>query len=209
MRGNAVHLTHSLAIAIASAGSLTLALAGCGGGDPPGATKSIATPSTNSSAKGPAASATNAAPLELTPVDRPAYDARIARHLGKVVLVDFWATWCAPCVEQLPHTVKLAERYRDGGLAVMCVSCDEPSELEPIRAVLRSKGAGVVENLVSQFGTSPQTMEAFEIATGALPAYKLYDRKGALRRTFELNPQAERQFTPEDIDAAVEKLLAE
>lgn len=209
MGGNAPQSSRYLAIAIACAGSLTFAFTGCSGGNPPSATESRATVSDDTPSTDRPAGAIGSRAIELTPVDRQAYDARVAKHLGKVVLVDFWATWCAPCVEQLPHTVELAERYRDGGLAVMCVSCDEPSELEPIRTVLQSKGAGVVENFVSQFGGSPQTMEAFEIASGALPAYKLYDRKGALRQTFELNPQAERQFTPEDIDAAVEKLLVE
>jgi hypothetical protein len=58
-------------------------------------------------------------------------------------------------------------------------------------------------------GTSSESFDAFEIASGALPHYKLYDRTGKLRRTFELDPSAKKQFTPADIDAAVTELLAE
>ncbi len=209
MRASVLRLSHLSAIAIAWAGLAAIALPGCGSGDPPTATKSTVTGSESAPSSGKAADAAGSTTLQLTLVDRPAFDARVAKHLGQVVLVDFWATWCAPCVEQLSHTAELAERYRGRELVVMSVSCDEPTDLEPIRAVLQSKGADVIENLVSQFGGSPQTMEAFEIAPGALPAYKLYDRNGALRQTFELDLQAERQFTPEDIDAAVEKLLTE
>ena len=52
-------------------------------------------------------------------------------------------------------------------------------------------------------------MEAFDIQGGALPHYKLYDRTGRLRHTFALDPTADRQFTLQEIDAAVEQLLAE
>ena len=47
------------------------------------------------------------APFELKIVDRLGYEETISHLQGKVVLVDCWATWCLPCVEQLPHTVAL------------------------------------------------------------------------------------------------------
>ena len=145
----------------------------------------------------------------LTPVDRAAYDAAIAQLGGKVVLVDFWATWCLPCVEQLPHTLEVGQKQRDSGLAVVTVSCDEPAESERVARFLTDQNAAGATNLISQFGGSPNTMEAFEITSGAVPFYKLYDREGRLRQTFGVSPLAKKQFTPADIEAAVEQLLAE
>jgi hypothetical protein len=52
-------------------------------------------------------------------------------------------------------------------------------------------------------------MEELEIASGAVPFYKLYDRSGRLRQTFGITPTAAKQFTNADIEAAVEQLLAE
>lgn len=151
----------------------------------------------------------NAAPVTLLPVDRAGFDEVIAKQRGKVVLVDYWATWCGPCVEQLPHTVELGQRLADRGLAVVTVSCDEPTETDRVAEFLRSKGAGGATNLISQFGGSSQTMEVFQIASGAVPYYQVYDRAGKLRQTFGISPTAKTQFTPADIEAAVEKLLAE
>ena len=147
--------------------------------------------------------------VTLSAVDRAGYDAAIAKHRGKVVLVDFWATWCLPCVEQLPHTLELGQQMADRGLAVVTVSCDEPTESDRVAKFLSTKQAGGATNLISQFGGSPQTMDEFEIASGAVPFYKLYDRAGRLRQTFGIDPAAKKQFTPADIEAAVEKLLAE
>jgi thiol-disulfide isomerase/thioredoxin len=147
--------------------------------------------------------------VQLSVVDRASYDAAITKHRGRVVLVDFWATWCGPCVEQLPHTIDLAERFGKRDLAVLTVSFDDPGELAPIEEFLRSKGAGGVTNLVSQYGASPQSMDYFEIENGSVPHYKLYDRSGQLRHSFGVDPSADKQFTLADIDAAIEQLIGE
>jgi thiol-disulfide isomerase/thioredoxin len=44
---------------------------------------------------------------------------------GKVLMLDFWATWCAPCRIEIPHFVELQKQYRDKGLTVIGVSLDE------------------------------------------------------------------------------------
>jgi peroxiredoxin len=43
---------------------------------------------------------------------------------GKVVILDFWATWCPPCREEIPHLVNLQAKYRDQGLAIVGLSLD-------------------------------------------------------------------------------------
>jgi cytochrome c biogenesis protein CcmG/thiol:disulfide interchange protein DsbE len=56
---------------------------------------------------------------------------RLSSYRGKVVLLDFWATWCDPCREEAPHFVELQKQYADRGLQIIGVSMDDTSD--PVR----------------------------------------------------------------------------
>ena len=49
----------------------------------------------------------------------------LANYRGKVVLLDFWATWCTPCRGEIPHFVEFQDKYRDQGLQVIGISMDD------------------------------------------------------------------------------------
>lgn len=56
---------------------------------------------------------------------------RLSAYRGKIVLLDFWATWCEPCREETPHFVELQQEYADRGLQIIGVSMDDTSA--PVR----------------------------------------------------------------------------
>jgi cytochrome c biogenesis protein CcmG/thiol:disulfide interchange protein DsbE len=53
---------------------------------------------------------------------------RLSSYRGRVVLLDFWATWCDPCREETPRLVELQQRYGDQGLQIIGVSMDDTPE---------------------------------------------------------------------------------
>jgi cytochrome c biogenesis protein CcmG, thiol:disulfide interchange protein DsbE len=58
-------------------------------------------------------------------------DLQLSSYRGKVVLLDFWATWCDPCREEIPHFVELQQKYGNRGLQIIGVSMDDSPE--PVR----------------------------------------------------------------------------
>ena len=59
-------------------------------------------------------------------LDEGAYAKLITAHKGRVVLVNFWATWCKPCRAEMPDLARLAEKLRGKGLDLVSISTDEP-----------------------------------------------------------------------------------
>lgn len=55
----------------------------------------------------------------------------MSSYRGKVVLLDFWATWCTPCREEIPHFVEMQDKYGPQGLQILGVSMDDGSD--PVR----------------------------------------------------------------------------
>jgi thiol-disulfide isomerase/thioredoxin len=66
---------------------------------------------------------------DLTLKDLQGRDVSLASYKGHVVLLDFWATWCPPCMATVPELVNLGKKYKDRGLVVLAVSLDEGSNI--------------------------------------------------------------------------------
>jgi len=141
-----------------------------------------------------------AKPVAVRAIGEKEFAQVLQQHRGKVVLVDFWATWCAPCVAMFPHTVALHRQHADRGLAVISVSMDEPADEQKVLAFLQSQGAAF-DNFISRYGTGSESFEAFGIDDGTVPHVQLYDHQGKLHKRFGGS------FTAGDVDKAVQELL--
>ncbi len=63
---------------------------------------------------------------------------RLSEQKGKVVLLSFWMTWCAPCKVEIPHLARLYNQYKDQGFVVWGITGDAPSDLPKVRSLVRA-----------------------------------------------------------------------
>lgn len=168
-----------------------------------------ALPEVTVDAQSEAESAVEPAPKEVTleVVDKPGLDKVLASKRGKVVLVDMWATWCAPCKEGFPHLVEIAKKYRPQGLAVVTLSLDEEDAHQEALEFLKQQDARFT-NLRSKQGASEEAIQQFEIDGGSIPHVRLYDRQGKLVKKF-VSGDPDAVFSHEDVDLAVRRLLTQ
>ncbi len=163
-------------------------------------------PQTEPSLTQPTEPVAPAASTTVLVVNRAGFDEVLAKHKGQVVLVDYWATWCAPCRKKFPHTVALAKEHKADGLAVIGVSLDDDEVHEDVVKFLTEQQA-TFDNLRSKTGASDESFEAFDVPGGTLPCLRLFDREGKVLKTFAIAPDADKQFTDEDIAEAVKAAL--
>jgi peroxiredoxin len=88
-------------------------------------TPACATQATDGVSASPRVGTRSAAP-DFALRDLAGQTVRLSDHRGKVVLVNFWATWCVPCAAELPHLERLYAKYRDQGFIVLGISMDGP-----------------------------------------------------------------------------------
>ncbi len=112
---------------------------------------------------------------------------------GKVVLIDFWATWCQPCKKEMPGYQKLLDRYGSRGFAVIGFKFDTMMDMED--PVLFAKKIGVRYSLAVASDDLKRKFGGIE----GLPTTMLYDRQGILRKKvigFEYTDVIEAELKP-------------
>jgi thiol-disulfide isomerase/thioredoxin len=112
---------------------------------------------------------------------------------GKVVLVDFWATWCQPCKKEMPGYQKLLDRYGSRGFAVVGFKFDTMKDMED--PILFAKKIGVRYPLAVAADDLKQRFGGIE----GLPTTMIYDRQGILRKKvvgFEYTDTIESDLKP-------------
>lgn len=144
--------------------------------------------------------------VTLTTVTPQEFEAVVAKHKGKVVFVDFWATWCVPCRTAFPKTVQLAAKHPDD-LVVISMSFDDPDSHSDALEFLTEQKA-TFENLMCKHGGGDESFAAYNIESGGLPYFRVYDRDSKLAQVFEIDVDAGKGIDEADVHHAIEALIA-
>jgi thiol-disulfide isomerase/thioredoxin len=111
---------------------------------------------------------------------------------GKIVLIDFWATWCGPCIKAIPHTNEIAAKFKDRGVVVF--------------GVCNTRGGEAMRKAATKHGMKYPTAQDQSNASAKSwgvqwwPFYVIVDREGIVRAA---------GLRPNKVDAALDELLKE
>lgn len=103
---------------------------------------------------------------------------RLDQWRGKVVVVNFWATWCAPCREEIPIFVKLQDQYRDKGLQFVGISIDQADKTRDFARDFKIN----YPSLIGSFDTVELSQQIGN-SKRALPFTVVLDRSGKIAST--------------------------
>lgn len=146
-----------------------------------------------------------AAPRQATPAPLPAVELidldgrpqRLDAWPGKVLLVNFWATWCEPCRDEIPALNRLQQQYGGQGLQIVGIAIDDADAVRQFQATLPmaypallapTQGIALMEQLGNRFGVLPYTA--------------IFDRNGLVAQR---HPGA---ITQQEAEAALAPLVA-
>lgn len=120
----------------------------------------------------------------------------IAEWDGEVVLINFWATWCPPCREEIPLLIDLQREYGDRGLQVVGVALDRLPAVRDYAAAME-----INYPILHGMGAAMEVQARYGNTRGTLPYTVLVDREGRIRHVFA------RQVHRADIEPIIREML--
>ena len=98
---------------------------------------------------------------------------RLVEQRGSVLMLNFWATWCAPCREEMPHLARLHDKYRASGFSVLGINVDEKP------AVATTAASRMALPFPVLFDSDKAVAKAYDVST--MPSSIFVDRDGRVR----------------------------
>lgn len=122
---------------------------------------------------------------ELRAVDLNGKLVSLKSFKGKYVYIDLWATWCSPCVGEIPHLQKLEKKFHGKKIVFVSISCDD--NIKEWKAYVKKRG---LEGMQLNFDMDLRFRDAYGVKS--IPRFILLDKKGKI-----INPDMTRPSNPE------------
>ena len=108
---------------------------------------------------------------------------------GKYVYIDFWATWCGPCRQEIPFLQKLESQFKDKNIVFLSISIDEEKDLEKWKNFVKSKQLGGVQ-VIADKNWNSEFVKHFGV--NSIPRFVLIDPKGMIVNADAMRPSDEK-----------------
>ena len=157
----------------------------------------IATACRGTNDRGERAQSISKSVLSVDPIDEAGLKKLIRERNGRILLLNIWATWCAPCVAEFPDLAKLSQAYDSTGVEVVAISADYPDEVDTKIIPFLKKMNVPFPVYVAQFKHQEDFINGVNRSwSGALPASLIYDSHGK-ERFFHVGQQSYDDFKHE------------
>ncbi|MBK8982836.1 MAG: TlpA family protein disulfide reductase [Ignavibacteria bacterium] len=121
---------------------------------------------------------------ELIPADKNTLDKLISENKDKVLLFNYWATWCKPCVEEFPDLMKLHKNYKDKDFKLIFVSLDFGEDFKDEIVTFLKKSGVDFDTYYNNFNKDEELLNYVDKNwEGGIPGTFIYDKTGKLRKS--------------------------
>jgi len=135
-------------------------------------------------------------------LDSAKFKQLISENRGKVLVINVWATWCVPCVEEMPDLVKLTDSYESENVQFLGISIDYPKEIQSKILPFIKKNEINFSIYVNDFKNDEALINFLNKEwSGAIPATFIYDKEG-IQKEFILG-----KHSFDDFKNAIEQVL--
>jgi thiol-disulfide isomerase/thioredoxin len=148
--------------------------------------------------------------ISLLPVATDGKQVTLDDLKGKVVMLNFWGTWCGPCVQEFPEMLKLEKRYRDrDDFRLLLVSCESPQGTPPSIETLRKDTQAFLDKRFVEMPIYLDPDRKTRDAVGAVMEMRFFPTTLLLDRQQRIRGRWENAQNEETLAAAIDKLLEE
>jgi thiol-disulfide isomerase/thioredoxin len=127
----------------------------------------------------------------------PSLEQYINKHEDKIKVINFWATWCKPCMEELPHFEKIHREYKDKNVEVLLVSLDQASMTHKVKASLKKNDITAKVVLLDEVDFNKWISSVDSTWSGSIPATLIISKNNTGKAFYE------KQFNEQQLEELI------